>query len=743
MQAIILAGGKGTRLRPLTQELPKPMIPVLNKPLIEYSIDLLKKYNIKDIGITLMFLPQYVQNHLKNGEEYGVNISYFEEEIPLGTAGSVKLAEKFLDDTFIVISGDALTNINIEKILKYHKSINADVTLILSKQSEPLEYGVVLTETSGKVISFSEKPQWENVFSDTVNTGIYVINKKVLERIPKNTEFDFSRDLFPLLLKENYNLYGYITEDYWCDLGSPESYLTATKDVFSGKVFGNKYENILSKNVIISENVKFIPPVFVGENTIINGNCTIGPNVSIGKDCIIENSQISESVLWNKNLINHCEFSNVIVGNDNNVDSSILSGNNVVGSNVKINKNTHIKNGIKIYNNVKIPMDSIIESDVFESISKKENLFTDNGIEGIWNHNITPELFLGIASSYEAEKILISSNNTPLSTNLSNLLSSYYALCGTNVYKTISNESSCRFFSLINKIKSVYIFEKNKKISIQFIDEKGLNISHNSEKSINLAKKDFSNNHGRIIRLNSIDKDFEYFLNSSIPFCKDNVQISSDEKYRLHNLIWEDNDFNGQLNKLSSASVLAKSGAITDLYDKDGRLSVSTFLSLKCDIISFLGGDSVFLPSYTPEEIIESAKGKNLKIYKLMQHRGDSMQQAQSFNEIAVLIEFVPAFFAQALAFYLSKNEINYKNNILISRYDFKTFPFNTCKTIFALNKNKIGESVTSNYKNGIITIVPKNNGYYFSAYGKFFKEEYAPDIIEHFVNENTTDLKK
>ena len=737
MQAIILAGGKGTRLRPLTQELPKPMIPVLNKPLMEYSIELLKKHNITDIGVTLMFLPQYVKNYFKNGEEQGVKLTYFTEDIPLGTAGSVKLAEKELNDTFIVLSGDALTNIDINKILKYHNSINADVTIVLSKQENPLEYGVVLTDTSGKVISFSEKPQWESVFSNTVNTGIYIINKKILEKIPQNTEFDFSKDLFPILLKENYNLFGYISEDYWCDLGNPESYLNSTNDILSGKVFGTKYENILSENVVISENVKLIPPVFIDKNTIINGNCVIGPNVIIGKDCIIENSKISNSVIWNKNLINQCEFSKLIVGENNKLDTCVFGGNIVLGSNIEIDKNVHIKNNVKIYNNIKIPADSIVENDILESFLKKDNLWGNSGIDEMWNYDITPDIFLGISSTYCDEKIIVSSNNTPLAINLSNLLSSYYSLCGTTTYKTISNEASCRFFSLINKIKSVYIYEKNEKINIQFIDEKGLNISHNSEKKIDFSKKDFSKKFGKIIRLNSIDKDFEYFLNSSIPFCKENVQINSDEKYRLHNLIWDENEFNGKLNALSSASILAKNGTITDLYDKDGRMSVSAFLSLKCDIISFLGGDSVFLPSYAPDEVKELAENKKLKIYKALQHRGDSMQQAESFNEISVLIEYVPAFFAQALAFYLSKNDINYKNNFMVARYDFKTLPINTCRTIFALNKNKIGDSISSNYKNGVITIVPKNNGYYFSAYGKFFNEEYAPDVVEHFISEN------
>ena len=178
MQAIILAGGNGTRLRPLTQELPKPMIPVLNKPLMEYTIELLKRYEIQEIGVTLKFLPQHIKNYFSGGEKWGTQITYFEEETPLGTAGSVKAAENFIQDTFIVVSGDALTNIDISKILTYHKSIHADVTIVLSKQENPLEYGVVLTDTDGRITSFCEKPQWENVITNTVNTGIYIIEKK-------------------------------------------------------------------------------------------------------------------------------------------------------------------------------------------------------------------------------------------------------------------------------------------------------------------------------------------------------------------------------------------------------------------------------------------------------------------------------------------------------------------------------------------------------------------------------------
>lgn len=742
MQAIILAGGMGTRLRPLTEELPKPMIPVLNKPLMEYSVELLKKYGITDIGVTLMFLPQYIQNHFGNGENFDVKLSYFtENNTPLGTAGSVKLAEDKLDDTFFVISGDALTDIDLDKILKYHKSINADVTIVLSKQENPLEYGVVLADTSGKITSFSEKPNWENVVSNTVNTGIYIIEKKVLEKIPNNQEFDFSKDLFPILLKENYNLYGYITEDYWCDLGNPDSYLMANKDILIGKVFSQKYENVLSENIIISENTKLIPPVYIGKNSVLNGENVIGPNVVIGDNAIIENSKISNTVLWDKVLVNKTELNEIIIGNNSKLNQTILGGKNVIGSGVTINQNAHLKYGVTVNNNITIPQNFVINENLINHYDSKKSLWEDNGISGIWNHYIYPKHFLGIASSFKDDKIIICANKTPLASSLAELLSSFYTLCGTNAYVSTANESSCRFFACTHKIKAVYIYEKNEQVNIQLIDENGLNISHQNEKKIDFDKNQFSLKRGKIIRLNSIDKDFEYFLNASIPFCKENVQISADEKFRLHNLIWEDSEFDGTIKKISSAAIKAQKGIITNAFNKEGRLSSVSFLRLKCAILKFLGSKNVFLPSYTPDEIIEEAKNSNLNILKLLQHRGDTMQQASKFTDPAILIEYVPAFFAQALAFYLSENQIPDNKGIYITKYDFSTLPSNACKTIFALNKNKMGDIVSANYKNGVITIVPRNNGYFFSAYGRYFNEEYAPDTLEEFISENTKNI--
>lgn len=736
MQAIILAGGLGTRLMPLTQELPKPMIPVLNKPLMEYSVELLRDSGINDIGVTVMYLPQYIKNYFGDGKKYDVNIKYIDEKTPMGTAGSVKLCEDMIDDTFVVLSGDALTNVNIQKIYKYHKTMNADVTIVLCKHENPLEYGVVLTETDGRITSFLEKPQWENVVSNTVNTGIYFIEKHVLDKIPQNTQFDFSKDLFPLLMKENYNLYGYITEDYWCDLGNSEAYLKATEDLLQGKVFGKKYENVLEENVVVSENTKLIPPVYIGKNTVISGNSTIGPNAVIGENTILENVNVKNSIVWNSSIIIDCELDGEIIGSNTNIQKAVFNGKNVVGSNVNIKNNVLLKNGATVFNNVTITPESILSGEIKDSNKKQTELFEDGTIKGIWNHQIKTEHLLGIASSFKADKVVVCSNKTPLGCALANLLASFYSLCGANAYVSAAYIGACRFFSSINKMQGVYIYEDNEYLNITLMDNKGLNIPFVKEKKINLNLIDYSLNRGKIIKINSLDNDFEYFLNASFPFTTVNVEIYSDYGLKLHNIINKSGEYKAS-SGLAKAAVISKNNTITDVYYENQRISSEMFMKLKLEIAKMLQAKEVFMPPYVTDEIVKDAEEYGIKIFNTLQHQGNSMQQAENFNNTAILLEYVPYFFAQALGYYLQKETIKNNNKTIITRYDFNVDPKKSLEAVFNLNKNKTTDHITAQYKNGFITVVPRNNGYSFTAYGRFLKEEYAPDILEEFIKTN------
>src|SRR5580658_2032654 len=237
MKAVIMAGGFGTRMRPLTINLPKPMIPMVNRPIMEIIVDLLKKHKITDITGVVFYQPEVITEYFQDGTQFDVQMRYKAAESDLGTAGSVKNCQSLIGkERFMVISGDVLTDFDLTAAIQFHEQNKAKATMILTRVENPLAFGVVITDKDGKIQRFLEKPTWGEVFSDTVNTGIYILEPEVLDLIPEKTEFDFSKDLFPKMLRENLPLFGYIAQGYWKDIGNLDQYRLAHQDVFAGKV---------------------------------------------------------------------------------------------------------------------------------------------------------------------------------------------------------------------------------------------------------------------------------------------------------------------------------------------------------------------------------------------------------------------------------------------------------------------------------------------------------------------------
>src|SRR3954454_12600300 len=243
MKAVIMAGGQGTRLRPLTSDQPKPMIPIVNLPCMEHIVELLGRHGFTDIAVTLQFLPDEIRDYFGDGSDWGVNMSYSVEDAPAGTAGSVKMAEQQLGlegERLLIISGDALTDADLSRLVEFHEEKGSEATMALKSVENPLDFGIVITEEDGRISRFLEKPAWGQVFSDTVNTGIYVLEPSILAQIPASKEYDFSKELFPRLLEEGWPLYGYVTEDYWQDIGTLEQYMQAQRDVLDGRMRGTR-----------------------------------------------------------------------------------------------------------------------------------------------------------------------------------------------------------------------------------------------------------------------------------------------------------------------------------------------------------------------------------------------------------------------------------------------------------------------------------------------------------------------
>jgi mannose-1-phosphate guanylyltransferase/phosphomannomutase len=330
MKAMILAAGVGSRLDPLTRNVPKPMVPIANKPVIEHIIEFLREHGFREIVINVHYLAEKITNWLGNGERLGVSITYSYEEEPLGTAGGVKRCEDFFDGTFLVVGADDLCDIDLRRVLAYHKEKKAMVTIALSLVDDPSEYGVVLTNERGKVIAFIEKPRGERIPSNTVNTGIYILEPEVLELIPKGQFFDFGRDLFPLLINKKIPFYGYLALGYWKDVGNIKQYKETHRDVLYKKVDFKVPLREVKPFFWQGDDVEIEPSSYIEYPVVIGNRCRIKKGARIlegtvlGDECVIEEDAVVKgSILWRgakvgkKTMIEGC-----IVGEECEVSSN-------------------------------------------------------------------------------------------------------------------------------------------------------------------------------------------------------------------------------------------------------------------------------------------------------------------------------------------------------------------------------------------------------------------------------------
>ena len=303
MKAIIMAGGEGSRLRPLTCDCPKPLVPVMDRPVMEYALLLLKKHGILDIGVTLAYLPGQITDYFGDGEAQGVRLRYYVEDKPLGTAGSVRQAAGFLDETFVVLSGDGLTDCDLSAALEFHRARGALATMVLKKMEAPMEYGVVVLGGDGRVERFVEKPGWGEVFSDTVNTGIYILESEALRMIPEGKAYDFGRELFPAMVEAGKPVFGYTMEGYWCDIGDTAAYLKAHMDVLDGRIelpgLGRTGGVFGAPGARVDKGAVLEGPCFIGANVTIAEGARIGPYSVLGEGCVVRSgASVKRAVLW-------------------------------------------------------------------------------------------------------------------------------------------------------------------------------------------------------------------------------------------------------------------------------------------------------------------------------------------------------------------------------------------------------------------------------------------------------------
>ena len=408
-----MAGGFGTRLRPLTNNLPKPMVPVANRPIIEHIIDLLKGHSITDLTTLLYFQPDTVTDHFGDGSEFGVKMKYTSPTADLGTAGAVAYAlrQEKRKSAAIIISGDVVTDIDLTKAIKFHKKNKAKATIVLTHVENPLPFGIVITDDSGKIIRFLEKPGWGEVFSDTINTGIYILEKDVIDYIPEGEEFDFSKDLFPKLLEDNEPLYGYVAEGYWKDVGSLEEFRASNMDVLHGKVqlkmpgASTTKEGIwIGEGAEVDFNSELSGTVIIGKNCKVSAKAKIKDSV-IGNDTVIEEgASIIDSVIWDKVLIGQRARlqENVVASKTTICSGAHLDVGVIVSDHCRIGRNSAVKANVKIWPHKMVDDDATLASSLIWGQRWAKNIFGAHGVTGLANIEFSPEFAAKLGAAYGA-----------------------------------------------------------------------------------------------------------------------------------------------------------------------------------------------------------------------------------------------------------------------------------------------------------------------------------------------------
>jgi mannose-1-phosphate guanylyltransferase len=368
VKAVILVGGEGTRMRPLTCNVPKPMIPVVNRPFMDHVVGLLTRHGITEIILAIQYLSSSFEQHYRDGSQLGVSFVQVREDKPLGTAGAVKNVEAHLSDTFVVFNGDIMTDLDLSAMLRFHRAKKSKVTIALTPVDDPTAYGLVELQPGGRIRRFLEKPRWEDVTSNLINAGTYIIEPEVLRYAPPGEFYMFERGLFPTLLEEGQPMFGFPSDSYWMDIGTPQKYLSVHRDVLAGRIACDLPGQEITEGVRVGEgcniasSARIVGPVIFGDACSVGHDVHIFGPVVLGRECEISSSAVVEdSVMWDHvKLGSASSVKGSVVATGSRVEDAVtIDGGVVVGHNCGIGSGNKLANGMRVWPDTNLPPRSI------------------------------------------------------------------------------------------------------------------------------------------------------------------------------------------------------------------------------------------------------------------------------------------------------------------------------------------------------------------------------------------------
>ncbi|MFN8126265.1 MAG: sugar phosphate nucleotidyltransferase [Candidatus Nanopelagicales bacterium] len=409
VRAVLMAGGEGLRMRPLTTNIPKPLLPVVGRPLMAHTLERLRDSGISDIVVTVHYLAGQIRDYFGDGSDFGVDLSYSTETRPLGTAGSVKAAAAALaGEPFLVLSGDAIADVDLADVARRHEESGAALTMVLTPRDDPREFGVAVLGEDDRVVALVEKPGWGDVLSDRVNTGIYCVSPHVLDRIPDNTPSDWARDVIPELLAAGEPVMGYVTEGYWEDVGSLAAYLAVQRHVLEGRAgpirgaFEVRPGVWLAEGAEVDQAVSLVPPVFIGPFARISAGAQVGPATVIGANTVVRRSaRIDHSVILEGCRVDEgAELRGAIVGRDTQVlRGSRVDDGAVVADDCVLGEESVVAADVRVFPGKSIDAGAVVrESVVWESKSRK-HVLGPGGMSGLVNVDLSVDRAVRLASA--------------------------------------------------------------------------------------------------------------------------------------------------------------------------------------------------------------------------------------------------------------------------------------------------------------------------------------------------------